>query len=444
MSTATVPPNAAPGGPSDASWAPAAAAHWGGNPVRLRAPAPFGTGRAYRLLAEAARPFRYGTRFQTLPDVRFSRDDGRLRAPAGMLPDPGGSDAGRSGDGEDGCDRDADAYQDRLDGLLGGHGHLLTANQPLFTDPELWLRVRDTVEELWRLVGWPVLPLAAQLTLGDRFTRREELAAPGRTSSLTWVLRGRMTVELWPGAAELPADPGEPAHTLTGGPGDLLLCPAGMRMRDHHEERCLALRLVVPADPRQPANSVKDLLGDHLVDGARTAVVPYLPFPPPAGPDGGIGPAGPVAATAHAVHDALGDPALRRTVLRRWLACRSAAGLEPAPAPRPAPEAGPETGFRLASPVLRVPDGDAGALWAVNGRVFSVSGKAADRVLDAVRDAGSGTVGDILHAVGAPAADQAVPALLRRLHALRGIDLTPPTPRTTASPQPQTQPRTQP
>lgn len=428
MSTAAVPSNPVLGGPSDAPWASAAAAHWAGDPIRLRAPAPFDADRAYRLLALAAQPFRHGTRFQSLPDVRFARDDGRLRAPAGILPAAA----------DDARDVDADAYQNRLDGLLDGHGHLLTAHQPLFLDPDLWLRVRRTLEDLWHLVGWPVLPLAAQLTLGDRFTRGEELDAPGPALTLTWVLRGRMTVELWPGAANLPADPGKPVHTLTGSPGDLLLCPPGMRMRDHHEERCLTLRLLVPADPRQPANTVKDLLGDHLVDEPRTAHVPYLPFPPPADPDGRIGPARPVEDTAHAVHKALGDPALRRTMLRRWIACRSAAGLEPAPAPRPAPEPTPEHRIHPASPVLRVPHGDSNALWAVNGRVFTVSGNGADQVLDAVLDRPGGTVAEVLHAVGASGKQKAVPTLLRRLHALRGVDLTLPDADITSTTAPET------
>ncbi|NEE21482.1 hypothetical protein G3M58_85350, partial [Streptomyces sp. SID7499] len=89
-------------------------------------------------------PFRAGTRFWVMPDVRFLLGDGWLRAPGTLLPDT--------------TDPTLDDYLDRLEAEVPGQGYLLTVRQPLLLDHALWSAVRDTVSGLWRHVGWPNLP----------------------------------------------------------------------------------------------------------------------------------------------------------------------------------------------------------------------------------------------------------------------------------------------
>ena len=117
-------------------WAAVCARHWNESPVRTSCRGAIDLGRAFTAVIAASEPFRAGTRFRTLPDVRFFVEEGRLRAPGRLLPDAN--------------DATVDAYFDRLDHELTGRGYLLTVEQPLLLDFALWSQVRDRLDELWR------------------------------------------------------------------------------------------------------------------------------------------------------------------------------------------------------------------------------------------------------------------------------------------------------
>ncbi|MEH0449762.1 MULTISPECIES: hypothetical protein [unclassified Streptomyces] len=155
-------------------------------------------------MVEAARPFRAGTRFQALPDVRFLVDGGRIRAPGDLLPGP--------------QDITAQRYGERLDHQMGGRGRLLVVEQPLILDHALWAQVRSLVAPLWERAGYPVLPVVTELVLGERITECDGPAHELRHSTLTWVLHGTVTAT--------PRD-AQAGPTLTAGAGDLLHWPAG-------------------------------------------------------------------------------------------------------------------------------------------------------------------------------------------------------------------------
>ncbi|WP_255217465.1 hypothetical protein [Myxococcus sp. AM010] len=68
-------------------WARFASRHWERTPTRLRLGAPLiSPEQAFQGLVSVSAPFRLGTRFRALPDVRFFADTARLRAPGTLLP----------------------------------------------------------------------------------------------------------------------------------------------------------------------------------------------------------------------------------------------------------------------------------------------------------------------------------------------------------------------
>lgn len=400
-------------------WAHFGAHRWGREPALLPAPAVVAPERAHRALTEAAAPFRDGTRFRSLPDVRFRTDGGRLRAPGGLLPAAG--------------DRTADGYLRRLRGELPGTGWLLVAEQPLALDPVLWSAVRDELALLWSRVGWPALPVMAELTMGDRRCVRDEgLALPAEEAVLTWVLSGTLEARLWPEErGEPPPSLGpdtEGVRTFRVRAGQMVYWPAAFRSCEVHDEGCLTLRLRVPAGPRLAAGAVKNLLAGFLETGReKNGGVPVLPFPPPADKDGRVPVASHVEAVAQAVSAVLGGPRPARALRVQWAARRSAAGLEPAPLPRDEAELSAVTfgsRVRRVSEVVRVPDGPGHWVWAVNGHVFRVTGGAGDKVLRGLPRGTVTSVAELCRAVGAPEGGGTVLTLLRALYRLRGIEVT--------------------
>lgn len=129
------------------------------------------------LLAAAAQP-------DPVP-LRLATADGVLCEPGPLLPGP--------------ADRNLDGYVARLASAppLGGDGWLLTAVDPLHRDFAAWSRVRDALAGLWRYVGWPAVPVTAELAVGDRHHSATEAGDPG-AASLTWVLDGELTVRVRP------------------------------------------------------------------------------------------------------------------------------------------------------------------------------------------------------------------------------------------------------
>ncbi|MFF9094313.1 hypothetical protein ACF1AX_14470 [Streptomyces sp. NPDC014802] len=366
-------------------------------------PAPGGpqaldAGRAYRVMVEAAHPFRAGTRFRALPDVRFLVEGGRIRTPGDLLPGP-----------EDGT---AEQYADRLDARLRGNGRLLAVEQPLLLDHALWAQVRDLVVPLWERIGHPVLPVVTELALGEGITDEDGLRREPVHAALVWVLSGSVTAV--------------PAHeqdgpTTTARAGELLHWPAGRPHALRYGPRTLALRLLVPADTRLLTEAVKDVVAGMLHERRGHDQVPYLSYPPP-GTEARAPEVPELAETGAGLREVTGEDRLGLVLRVLWARRASAAALEPAPAPRGPVRLAPGDRVRPASPVVRMPLGEGqGWIWAVDGHAFSLRGTLGDRVLDLLRKHGACTVADLCAAVG-PGREHQVVALLEKLHALRGVD----------------------
>lgn len=403
---------------STPDWADFRRRHWERQPVCLDAEPPASLGELYELAVAACAPFRAGTRFRALPDVRFRTDQGVLRAPGDLL--PGESDATVA------------EYQERLAAALDG-GWLLTVTQPFHLDHHVWTRVLRVVEGLWRETGRPLLPLTAQLTLGERHDVREELDEPALHANLVWVLHGTLHVRLWPEAAGTPphelADPGSEvagARKLTATDGGLMYWPAGHRAAVHHGGRCVTLRLRIPTDRRLPTAEAKNLLTDAVQAGPDyDGTVPFLPFPAPASEDGSVPQITELISVMAAARKAADDPRFLRGVRVRHAARASSAGLEPPPAPRAGKAEAVARGchLRVSARILRMPDGPRRAVWACNGHAFSLSGEAADRVLARLRPGAEICVGSLCREVAAEGDDAGVLALLGKLHALRAVEV---------------------
>ncbi|MGW2771951.1 hypothetical protein ACWC4C_05180 [Streptomyces olivaceoviridis] len=385
-----------------AAWDDLAARHRGREPAV--APAPGGTDavdalRAYTVMVRAARPFRAGTRFRALPDVRFLVEGGRIRTPGDLLPGP--------------RDDTAERYASRLDARTGGKGRLLAVEQPLVLDHVLWAQVRDLVAPLWERIGHPVLPVVAELALGEGITDSDGLRREPAHSSLVWVLHGSVTV--------LPEHP-QDGHALTAGTGELLHWPAGRPHALRYGSRTLALRLLVPADARLLTEAVKDVVAGLLHERRGHDHVPCLPYPP-ADEEGGVPEIPELGEVARDLRQVSGEERLGRILRVLWARRVSAGALEPAPAPRASVTLAPEDRLRPASPVVRMPlDEEQAWIWAVDGHAFSLRGTLGERVLHLLRQPGAHTVAELCAEAG-PGRQAQVAALLNKLHALRGVDV---------------------
>ncbi|GLZ76459.1 hypothetical protein Afil01_12660 [Actinorhabdospora filicis] len=350
------------------NWSSFAEKHWEEGPALIAGSPPVDPARAFTLLATSAEPFRTGSRHRVLPAVRFHQGDGRSAAPGDMLPAPG---------------EDLTGYAARV---AGPDGWLIEAEQPLFLDWPLWSAVRDLLDGLWREVGAPVAPVVAELTAGDAWSR-----APGTGEThamLTWVLAGRLRTRL-----------GE--ETLEAGAGDLLYWPAGTVHADEYTEPTLTLRVHVPTDPRMATMHARETLIELMDAGYGDDRVPYV----------GDGPF-PLARTVDLVSGIVDSGELTRLLRLRWAARRSAAGLDPAPAPRP-PELPEDCRIRVTGEVLRVRAGNDGVVWAANGHAFTLRGSDAGRILRRLTARGTASTTDFPGAF----------ALLQRLYQVRVIDM---------------------
>lgn len=382
-------------------WPGLLALAWGKEPALLPATAPADAAQLHRTIVASCEPFRAGTAFGTFPQVRLHTPLGWLGAPGLLLPDA--------------ADPSPAAYRARLRSEPPGSGpdggFLLSVRQPLHIDFALWSAVRDTLAELWRHVDWPCLPVEAELTEGDDFTRLRGLAAASEHAVLTWVLDGTLETELHEADGEL--------RVLRATAGDLMYLPEGSRWREHHLDGCMTLRISVPRAQRLATGVVRNLLAEDARDRLEhDGTVPRLPYPPPAG-----GPAAPVVALGEAVRAAAGGAQLPAALRTRWAAWCSSAGLEPVPEPRADLALTAEHRLRVGQAIVRLPDGTGRWIWAVNGHAFPIGGAAGERIAEQLRPGRELTVGELCRAVGADEHNGAVTALLRRLYRLRGIDL---------------------
>lgn len=381
-------------------WDRFAASYWNREPAVVPCPSPVPLQRAYAAIVTASEPFRQGTRFFTLPDVRFFTTYGRVRAPGDLL--PGAADA------------TAADYLNRSEVCSGGDGCLLVVEEPLMLDFGLWSGVRDLISGLWRQVGWPNLPMAAELAIGSTFTRNEGLTTPSRHATMIWVLNGDMSVRLWP-----------EERTLEGGTGQLLYVPAAHRFTLVYGNRCVALCLRVPVDGSLAVAAVRAAVTD-VVQSRRDSggAVPFL-GPPSRPSPASAGEVLPVlAAIGDEVRHVLDGPELDRILRIKWAACRSAAALEPAPPPRGTDALAGDQRIRLASEVMRLPDGPDGWVWAVNGHAFAVRGADSERVLAHLSENPCVEVSRLCRTADGEPGGSAL-ALVRRLYSLRAVDPVP-------------------
>lgn len=380
--------------------------HWAREPVVVTDTPPLGLDRAdaHALLVAAAT----ATASDADPaPLRLTTADGVLCRPGPLLP-------GRA-------DRDLAGYVARLASApaLDGDGWLLTATDPLCRDFSAWSRVRDALAALWRYVGWPAVPVTAELAVGDRHHSVAEAGDPG-SASLTWVIDGELTVRV------------RPEHTgteyeLRGSAGDLVHWPAGSRHLDHRPGPCTTLRVSVPAR----TSSALPLVTETVCGPERRRRTPAdtpatLPHPLPARADGRLSIPSQLADVAGLFTDGLADPAVEGDLLARWAGLRSAAGLNPAPPPRPAVPLTPRHRLLRVSEIVRVAAGPDDALWAANGQVWPVHGRAADRVLTCLRTTHQDTtVTDLARAVGLSDRSPHLYGLLRELCRARAVAVTP-------------------
>ncbi|MFE2733392.1 hypothetical protein [Streptomyces sp. NPDC059349] len=380
-----------------ARWKRFAEAHWGREPAAVPFAPGLGPEQVYGVVAAACAP-----PAEDAAGVRFATAaQGRLRDASALLP------------GRD--DPDPDAYRDRLARQLPGSGWLLSVQQPLWRDFGLWAHVRELVSGLWRAVGWPTLPVTAELALGERCPGRDAPAPRPGSFALTWVLAGTMTVRLWPEHTGT-------EYQLAAGAGDLLYWPAGCRHLDHYLDRCTTLRIAVPARRAAALTHVRGLLADRMQENPAYAGTPgVLPFPAPAGPDGEIGAAGPVADAGRLFAGLAAGPGTARELRVSWAARRSAAGLEPAPPPRPAVPLEPGLRVRASAELLRMPDGPGHAVWAANGHTLAVEGAAPERIRNRLRPGAAFTIVELGRSSRMPA-ETLIP-LLSDLHRIRAIEL---------------------
>lgn len=394
--------------------------HWDHAPVRLRAPfarPPLAPEEAYRAAAIACAPFRAGTRFRALPDVRFFVGDAQIRAPGALLPGP--------------RDRSPDDYCRRVAAKLGDARFQLFVDAPLMVDFPLWASARDLIAGLIARVGFPVLPIACDLSLGNFARTPRGLAKRLHHSVIAIVLRGRVKVRLWDRLWDDPPNEivdfdrhARDAVTLEGRTGDILYWPPHF----WHVEQCIGpashgcmlLRLWIPAQGARPTDVVKAALSDLLDERlAHNGTVPFLAFPPRRDPL-----IEPLARAADCL-TALSRSAELTSALRiQWAKRVSAYGLEPVPAVlQSARPLDPSDVVRADSGgrAVRMP-GDGGEwIWAANGHAFALQGNRAAASVIRWLDSGHPVRVDELCRADRVATSSGIRALLDVLHRLRAI-----------------------
>lgn len=350
--------------------------NWNKSPVRLSAVAIPDLGRMYQVLLTAVEPFRAGTRFLALPDVRFFLDGAHIAAPGDLLPGP--------------SDPAVDRYLDRMDDQV----YVLTVEQPLFLDFPLWSQVRNLVAPLWRRVGVPVLPVISEVSV----VHNQNFAAEPTYAVLAYVLCGSVRVDI-------------EGSSLHGTAGDLLYWPGGHSSAWIAGQHAVLLQLRIPVDRRLVTATVKDTITFLLKRWRSTDSVPYLPYPPVHNDDGTLPDVQPLAETRAEFDNIDTSHGAERALLLQWAKRVSAGGLEPVPSPRVENLVAGQR-VRLTSVITRMPYGD-DWVWAINGYAFSVRGAAVEDLTTRLLRGDTVIVDD----------DTVLP-LLRKLYGLRAIDVT--------------------
>jgi hypothetical protein len=393
--------------------------HWERAPARLKTGLPvLPPEQAFRSAVSVCAPFRHGTRFRALPDVRFFVQDAQLAAPGPLLP------------GED--DADVDGYVRRASAALGGRKHQLLIEQPFIFDFPAWDSVRGLVRGLLERVGVPVLPIATDLVLGNFGQSPRGVVKRPHHSLLTLVLHGRLRVRVW---KRLWGDPPNEttgferhhaeARTLEAGAGELLSIPSHLWHLEEALGSCMALRLWIPVQGSRPTDAVKDVLV-ALLEGRlpHDEAVPYLPYPwrrPRAGRRTSVEP---LEQASDALHALTREPDVHQALRIIWARRVSACGLEPAPPPGqdvPLRDSHRVRGVPSAN-VVRLKDPAGQWIWAVNGHAFPGLGTAtAGRLLQALASGETWSVEALCGLARRGARREELRAVLEKLQRLRAL-----------------------
>ncbi|AKQ65692.1 hypothetical protein A176_002604 [Myxococcus hansupus] len=393
--------------------------HWEKTPARMKLPAPvLSAGEVFQRTAATCEPFRHGTRFRALPDVRFYVGHARLASPGPLL--PGHDDATLGG------------YLDRASGGLEGASFQIQVEQPFMFDFSLWGAVRGFLRGLMERVGVPVLPATTELVLG-RFSRGPlGLAKRPHHSRFTLVLQGQLRVRLWKKLWGQPANETvdfdqhlHEATTLEARAGECLYIPS---QRWHLEEApgdCMALHVWIPVKGSRPTDEVKRVLVSMLErEAEHDETVPYLSYPwrrPRAGRRATVER---LEQTADTLHTLTREAELQQMLRITWARRVSACALEPVPPPDTATALKDTLHVRRtpSTDILRMKDPSGLWIWAVNGHAFPGPGEALARRLFDALDTGAPCRVDALCGLGRTAAQrEEVRVLLGSLLRLRGI-----------------------
>ncbi|MGW1991299.1 hypothetical protein [Embleya sp. NPDC001921] len=286
-------------------------------------------------------------------------------------------------------------------------GHLLVVRQALHLNPALWLRVRSMLASLWSETGYPTVSVPSELVLASGLGARAD--TPVGYAVLTWVLRGAVEVHF----AE--------DETMSGVAGDLLYWPASHRPTVTYQGGCLTLRLLIPTGGHLPTGEVRDLLGRMTQKRAGLMAAPYLPYPPVYEADGSLPTMPSLRTAALNLQASSNDIHAEWTLLVMFAKCVSAGGLQPVPAAASDVELQDDQKLALATDVIRLPSSRGSSIWAANGHAFSIRGAFADQMLKELHTSEYLTIGGLVRLSGANARDGR--HLLRRLHALRAVDV---------------------
>jgi|GEM_PF-1700476 len=393
--------------------------YWEKAPARLSLPLPsLSAEQVFQRAASTCEPFRFGTRFRALPDVRFFVGHARLAAPGAILPGVSDTSIG--------------AYLDRASASLEGAPFQLHIEQPFMFDFGLWSATRGFIGGLLERVGVPVLPATTDLVLG-RFDRGAlGVSKRPHHALFTLVLHGRLRVRLWEKLWGEPANETvdfEPhldtATTLEARAGELLYCPSRYWQLDEAIGDCMAVRVWLPVQGSRPTDAVKEVLVS-LLERQHThgEEVPYLGYPWRRPRKGQRAAVERLEQTASALHALTRGAEVQQTLRLIWAKRVSACALEPAPPPdAPAPLVDTQHVRRApATDIIRMKDPSGLWIWAINGHAFPGPGGAvAQRLLQTLSTGEACHVGALCGLGRTGAQRAAIRALLETLLRLRGI-----------------------
>ncbi|MET0403863.1 MAG: DUF6624 domain-containing protein, partial [Cystobacter sp.] len=385
-------------------WASFARHHWEKAPGVLSPEAPIVPGeRVFRTLVEASAPFRFGTRFRALPNVKFLTGNAQLRAPGTLLPGPGDDDVG--------------SYLRRVADKVGGRRSQLLVEQPFLLDFFLWDRLRGFLQGLFERVGLPVLPVSTEVFVGDFARAPRGVEARPHHSLFLLVLQGRLRIRVST----------SPATVLEAREGQVLYVPSRAEYVEECRGRCMALRLWIPMAGAPPVEEVRELLVTLLDEQmSPEGPVPLLPYPWRRGRQGTGAPIASLSRVARGLEALIQGPDLEQALRILWAQRVSAGGLEPVPPPLDVPPLEDATLVRGVPHVrvVRMEDSPGQWIWAIHGHAFPMQeSPESSQILDVLRSGEAVRVSELCRVARRASQRAMIRQLLETLHALRALEV---------------------